>query len=202
MIEGDFRAAPSRIFVVKASTAVAKPDLNARALASYGRLDVVARAAIAAISTKRGPRRDTAFYAVLEGSAKPLTVEFRGWEMPERAFASEAEVGEALRALLRGLRVPGVRIVERDFKQLVMHLVSSLGLSRVFYMHEHGVDVLRVALSEPAAFILGDHRGVEREVEQWLRGVGIRWLSLGPTPYFTEHCITYIHAFLDGIPVV
>jgi len=193
---------PLRIFVVKASTAVVKPEMNVRALASYGRLDVVARAAIAALSTKRGPRRNTALYAVLEGSTKPLTVEFRGWEMPERALSSEAGVGETLRAVLRGLTVPGVKIAERDFKRLIVELVHSLGLSRVFYLHEKGVDISRAALSEPAAFILGDHKGVERDAEQWLTEIGICWLSLGPTPYFTEHCITYIHARLDGIPVV
>lgn len=193
---------PSRVFVVKASSAFVKPDLNIKALASYGRLDVVARAAIAALSTRRGPRPDTVFYAVLEGSTKPVTVEFRGWEVPGRALASEAQVGEVLRALARGMSVPGASIVECDFKRLVLRLLSSLGPTRIFYMHEHGVDISQVELGEPAAFILGDHKGVERSVEQWLKDLGVRWLSLGPTPYFTEHCITYVHAVLDRAPVV
>lgn len=196
-IEGLERA--SRIFVVKASSAFVHPNLNIEALASYGRLDVVARAAIAAVSTRRGPRRNVLLYAVLEGGPQPLTFELRGWEMPPQPILSESHVGAMLKALLRGCAVPGARIHETCFREVVTQLISSLGPSNTYYMHEQGTDVSRVALKEPAAFILGDHKGVERATEQWLKSIGTRWLSLGSTPYFTEHCITYVHALLDGL---
>lgn len=186
-----------RIFVVKASSAFVSTDLNAQALASYGRLDVIARAAIAALSTRQGPRRDALFYAVLEGGARPVAIELRGWEMP-RAFLSEAEIGELLRALASGRRVPGANIFEADFRELVSGLTRSPAPINVFYMHEEGTDISHIELKPPVAFILGDHRGVDPETERWLKSLGIRWLSLGPTPYFTEHCIAFVNAVLDG----
>lgn len=190
---------PLRIFVVKASSAFTNLNLNIEALASYGRLDVVARAVIAAFSMRQGLRRDTLFYAALEGASKPIVLELRGWEMLPRPILSETEVGAILRSLMQGREVPGARMYEACFREVVVSLVSLLGASSVFYLHEQGVDISSVMLKEPVAFILGDHKGIEHATEQWLRSIGIRWISLGRIPYFTEHCVTFVHAVLDGL---
>lgn len=187
-----------RIFVVKASLAHTSPKINVSTLSSHGRLDVVARATIAALSTRRGSRDDTLFYAVLEGLPNPpVTIELKGWELP-KALVSEAEVGTIIRDLLRGTGVEGAAAYGLGFRELVSAICTELGRDSVFYMHERGVDVGSARVEERAAFILGDHLGVDAESERWLEEQGIAWLSLGPTPYFTEHCITFIHSLLDG----
>lgn len=186
-----------RIFVVKASMAVTSPDFNPAGLASAGRMDVVARAAIAALSLKSGVREDVLFYAVLEGPPRPpVTIELRGWEL-RRLPLSEAEVGLLIQKLLRGEAVEGVVARKTGFREVVLGLLKCLGVSRVIYLHEHGVDIESLELGGRLAMILGDHRGVDSATESWLRSLGIRWVSLGPTPYFTEHCITYVNHLLD-----
>ncbi len=188
----------ARAFVVKASQAYVSCTMEPRALAPYGRLDVVARAAIAALSTRRGLRRDTRFYAVLEGCRPgPLTLELDGGSM-DRVLLSEGDFGELVRDLACGVAIRGAALYEGGFRELVNRLVREWGRERVFYMHERGVDVSEVEIRPPAAFILGDHMGLEPAAEGWLRSLGTAWVSVGATAYFTEHVITFIHALLDG----
>jgi len=188
-----------RVFIVKASRAYIDCSLRGRALASYGRLDVVARAAIAALITRRGVRRDVIFCAVLEGQKPaPLLLEIDGEKLHSR-FESEADFGELLRRVYCGERESGVDLYESSFAELVRTVVNVLGKEAVYYLHEDGVDITGLRVAPHSAFILGDHLGVDPETERWLRReLGLRWVSIGPLPYFTEHCITFVQALLDG----
>ncbi len=187
-----------RIFLVKASTAITSPDFSITGLASAGRMDVVARAMIAALSLRSGVRKDVLFCAVLEGPPKPpVTIELRGWEL-ERMPLSEAEVGLLIQKLLRGETVGGAAVRRIGFKEVVLGLLEHLGVSCVVYLHERGIDVASLELGERLAMILGDHKGVDPTTEGWLKSLGVKWVSLGPTPYFTEHCITYMNYLIDG----
>lgn len=191
------RSKKHRIFVVKASQAYLDPSMNEKALSSYGRLDVVARSAIAALMVRVGVRRNTIFYAVLEGRFRPFVLELNGERLDAR-IESEAEFGELARRAIRGTPLKGMAIYEASFEELVSSLLRVYGRERTYYLHELGLDVSRVKLEEDSVFILGDHTGVDPETEKWLKSQGVTWLSLGSTPYFTEHCITFIHAILDG----
>lgn len=186
-----------RIFILKASSAVTSPDFGPAGLASAGRMDVVARAAIAALSLRSGVRRDAVVYAVLEGPPKPpVTIEFRGWELKCLPL-SEAELGLLIRKLLRGEAVRGAVAWRSSFREVVLQLLERMGVDHVIYLHEHGVDVSTIELGGKLAMILGDHRGIDPATEDWLRSLGVRWVSLGPTPYFTEHCIALMNYLLD-----
>lgn len=196
----NFRAKNSRrtrVFVVKASRAYLEPAMNTKALSAYGRLDVVARSAMAALTVRAGIRRNTLFYAALEGGSKPLVLELDGVNLDAK-LESEADFGELARRAIQGAPPKGVAIYEASFEELVSSLLKTYGRERTYYLHELGLDISRVRLEEDSVFILGDHTGVDPQTERWLKSQGVTWLSLGPTPYFTEHCITFIHAVLDG----
>lgn len=187
-----------RIFVVKASQSYIDCSMKPTALASYGRLDVVARAAIAALSTRKGPRRDTVFWALLEGcKPKTLALKLNGGKLMAMPN-SEAEFGELLRLLSCGISIEGAALLEMRFVDLVTELVKTFGKDNVYYMHEEGVDISAIKIGPNAAFILGDHVGVDAQTEEWLRFLEVSWVSLGLRPYFTEHVITFIHALMDG----
>ena len=187
-----------RIFVVKASQSYIDCSMRSTALAPYGRLDVVARAAIAALSTRKGPRRDTIFYAVLEGrKPKVLALKLNG-EKLTAVPSSEAEFGELLRLLACGATIEGAELLEMRFADLVTELARIFGKENVYYMHEEGTDISAVKVGPSAVFVLGDHVGVDAQSEEWLRSLGIGWVSLGSRSYFTEHVITFIHALMDG----
>lgn len=196
------RVIRKRIFVVKASQAYVDRSMNSRALASYGRLDVIARSAIAALIARKGVRCDAAFYAVLEGQKpKPLVIGLDG-ERLSTVFTSEVEFGQLVRRALRGELKGEIELYETRFTDLVSTLLKRLGRKRAYYLHELGVDILQLKLEPHAMFILGDHTGMDTQTEEWLRRLGVTWVSLGPTPYFTEHCITFVHAVLDGHPIL
>lgn len=186
-----------RVFIVKASLAHTGGKINAGALASYGRLDVVARAMLAALSLRTGNRSDTVFYAVLEGPPRPpVTVEVRGWEL-KHSIKSEGDVGDLLLRLFSGHYLEGVYTWEIGFKELVSELVREFGSKKVVYLHEAGEDISGLSLEDRIALLLGDHRGIDRETEAWIKSLGLRWFSLSPQPYFTEHCISFINYLLD-----
>ncbi|MEM4501244.1 MAG: hypothetical protein QW512_03845 [Thermofilaceae archaeon] len=186
-----------RVFIVKANQAYVDSSMNINALSSYGRLDVVARSAIAALIDRAGVRKDTVFYAVLEGRSKPFVLELDGENLGTR-FESEAEFGILVRQVVCGTPTRGVVVYNFTFEDLVLSLLKAYGKENVYYLHELGLDVSMLRLKEGSAFILGDHKGIDAQTERWLKSQGITWLSLGSTPYFTESCITFIHAVLDG----
>lgn len=186
-----------RVFIVKASLAHTGGKINARALASHGRLDVVARAMLAALSLRTSNRSDTVFCAVLEGPPRPsVTVEVRGWEL-RYSIKSEEDVGDLLSRLFSGHHVEGAYAWEIGFKELVSELVREFGSKKVVYLHEAGEDISNLSLEGKIALLLGDHKGIDRETEAWIKSLGLRWFSLGPQPYFTEHCISFINYLLD-----
>ncbi|MCS7105201.1 MAG: hypothetical protein NZ954_06530 [Thermofilaceae archaeon] len=185
-----------RIFIVKASLAQIDANVNVKALATYGRLDIIARASISAISTRHGPRYDSLFYAVFEGQpSHPIVMELKGWEL-KRPLLSEVDVGTMIKDALRGHTVDAC-FYEISFQELVGKAVAELGVHNVFYLHESGKDIRNFAFDQRSCFILGDHTGVDNKTERWLKELGVSWLSLGSTSYFTEHCITYLNGVLD-----
>lgn len=186
-----------RVFAVKASHAHTGGKINARALASHGRLDVVARAILAALSLRTGTRLDTVFYAVLGGPPRPpITIEVRGWEL-KHPIGSEEDIGNLLLKLFSGNHIEGIDAWEMSFEELVSELVHEFGSKRVIYLHETGEDITNLSLGDKIAVLLGDHKGIDKKTEAWINFLGIRWFSLSPQPYFTEHCISFINYLLD-----
>ncbi|RLE67864.1 MAG: tRNA (pseudouridine(54)-N(1))-methyltransferase TrmY [Thermoprotei archaeon] len=190
-----------RAFLVKASSAVTAPHFRPEGLASYGRMDVVARSAIAALRVREGVRRNVVFYAVLEGPPKPpILLEFRGAELDSIPL-SEVEVGWLIKKALEGVSIRGVYVRRMGFRDVVLELLEILGRENVVYLHEDGLDLAHVRLSRDVAMILGDHRGLDYESERWLESLGLRWVSLGPIPYFTDQCIIFANYVLDRVEI-
>ncbi len=187
-----------RVFLVKASRAVTAPTFTLRSLASAsGRMDVIARSVVAAFSALR-PEMVT-FEAVLEGPPNPpLTIRFEGASIP-RFPRSEGEAGAMILDALSGRPPPGVTVVRRGFRRVVLDHASEGHY--LIYMHEAGEDIrpLLPALVRRGSvvFILGDHLGLDPDSESFLDGLGIPRVSLGPTPYFTSHCIAIVNEELD-----
>ncbi len=173
-------------FVVKAQSAWTGP-VRARGLASAGRIDVVARSLMAALSQPL--RKSTLFASVLEGPpSPPLTLIADGAEAsPPR---SEREFAELYNTLLASRKVAGYAVTKLGFEKLVRELEEA-GYA-VYYLHERGDDIRRVNIQFPAAFILGDHIGLDRAAERFLEAHGVPRVSLGPIPYFTSHCIILV----------
>lgn len=173
-------------FVVKANNAWTRP-VGARRLASAGRLDVVARALIAASSSPVS--RYTLFIAVLCGPPSPPVALVADCSKLA-PLTSETEFAEALSRAYSGTPPPGLRLARAGFGDVLRSLANA-GY-RLYYLHEEGSDIRSLELGTPATFVLGDHIGLRREDEELLDSLGVPRVSLGPLPYFTSHCITLV----------
>ncbi len=188
-----------RVFLVKASKACTSSNFNIKSFAgSSGRLDVVARSILAALRLARGVRRNVIFLGVLEGPPNPpkllkvIGKELR--KLPE----SEVEIARIFLRLFKGENVEGFYLENKGFRDVVLEFVQS-PCTVVYYLERDGVDIREVIFpkDKDLVFILGDHIGLDRDSELFLRKLGVRVISLGPKVYFTSHCITMVNEELD-----
>ncbi len=184
-----------RAFLVKARKGKTAPTFSLRSLAgTSGRLDVVLRSILAAFRWGGGLRRDVLFYALLEGPPRPpLVIEVRGPEL-ESLPASEVELARVFCQVYSGEEVPGFRAYRESFESLIARLSERF---KVVYLHEGGRDIRSVELGDDTLFVLGNHEGLDRESEEFLKRMSVPWVSLGPIAYLTSHCIVLVNEELD-----
>ena len=78
-------------------------------------------------------------------------------------------------------------------------LPTLLGAYRhVYYLHEKGVDVSRVALEKDGLYIFGDHDGLAPADEELLARRAV-WVSLGATPYRSWQAAVYVAYLLNRL---
>lgn len=184
-----------RVFVVEARTARSSPGFSLRDLpGSSGRLDVVCRCLVAALRGVGGVRRDTVFWAVLEGGGSPVALRVDG-ERVGWLPGSELGVARILRGVFRGERVDGFSLEVAGFREVVGKVAGEAAL---FYLHEGGAPLWRVRVPPTVAFVLGDHLGLPRESEDFLGGLGAVRVSLGSRRYLGSQCIVIVHYELDS----
>lgn len=184
-----------RAFILKASEGRSAPDFSTKSLAGAGgRMDLVCRCIIAALRTPKGPNPECRITVVLEGPPDPpASVRFEG-SLMERAPEGELEAAELLAEAMRGEEMAGIR-ASRDGFGSVVRAHAKEGLP-VHYLHEGGEDFSRASFGERAAFVLGDHKGIDPQGERLLDAIGARRISLGPHAYLASHCITIINGLL------
>ncbi|RLE66290.1 MAG: tRNA (pseudouridine(54)-N(1))-methyltransferase TrmY [Thermoprotei archaeon] len=188
-----------RIFLIKASKARTSPDFNIKSFASSsGRLDVIARAILAALRLSNGTRENVTFLCVLEGPPNPpkllKVVGSEVEELPE----SEISIGEIFLRLFKGEKIKGFYLENKSFKEIVSEYVRN-PQAVVYYLERYGVDIRDIDFpkGKSLVFILGDHIGLDKESELFLKKMKIQAISLGPKVYFTTHCITIVNEELD-----
>ena len=182
----------NRVFLIKASKAFTAPIFTSRSLTSAGRIDVIVRSIISALTPVH--RYETAIVAILEGPPNPpLLLVVAGNEVEDIPL-SEREMGEIILKVLNGNKINGFYLAKISFKKIILQIISILR-GKVLYMHEEGKDFRY--MKEFKVFVLGDHLGIDKDTEVFMENLGIPKASLGPLPYFTSHCITLIHEELD-----
>ncbi|MBS7250597.1 MAG: tRNA (pseudouridine(54)-N(1))-methyltransferase TrmY [Candidatus Freyarchaeota archaeon] len=196
-----------RIFILKASTARTDNKFTIKDLpGTSGRLDVVCRCILSSLLLSKGHRLDTIFYAVLEGPPRPpITVEVNG-EKIEELPRDELKVALILKELLNPIKTPtivsGFRLMNRDFQDLVE---EKLRESKTYFLHRTGKNIKEILSvfqnfkTPQLTFILGDHIGLNQNEIEYLEGMGIKPISLGPKEYLGSHCISLIQEKLDQV---
>jgi tRNA (pseudouridine54-N1)-methyltransferase len=75
-------------------------------------------------------------------------------------------------------------------------LKTLAGTSPVYILEEGGEDVSSFNLGADGVFVLGDHVGLPKKVEEFALRYG-RKISLSRQPYLAASCITVLNYLLD-----
>lgn len=170
-------------------------------LPGAGRMDLIARCISNAIFISDAIRRDVKIYIVLNGPPNPpKTVIFNAAKI-KRTSPDERNIASHIKIALEKLRdkgevesEPGITIKKLGFKELIEEKVKK---QQVVYMHPRGKNIRNFRFQPKFAAILGDHKGLPRDVEEHLRRLGVETVSIGKIEYFASQVITVIHYELD-----
>ncbi|MFB6137570.1 MAG: tRNA (pseudouridine(54)-N(1))-methyltransferase TrmY [Halobacteriaceae archaeon] len=190
-----------RQFVVVGHEAPTTADFELDDLASgAGRLDLLCRAAGAALFLSHGIREDVTVHLVLRDE---LTVRLEGATLrnarpDERTLAGLVRAALAERAEVVGhvpVDVsPGVTISGRDLAATVERVAAD---GPVVQLHEDGESVVDADLPEDVGFVLSDHREFTAAEADLLADAADRRVSLGPRAIHADHAIAVAHNNLD-----
>lgn len=168
-------------------------DGNFTSLRNAGRLDVVHECIVASLFLSHGLRRNVIFNAVLSGPpAPPLQLEVDGASLYDVRTDQETWQG-ILRKVLLGRTHPGVAMHRTSFEALVKEKSRS---AHIFVLEEGGKDVELINAGDHPVFILGDHIGLPKTVENFALRYGEK-ISLGKQPYLAASCITILNYMMD-----
>jgi tRNA (pseudouridine54-N1)-methyltransferase len=171
-------------------------------LPGAGRMDLIARCISNAIFISDAIRRDVKVYIVLNGPPNPpKTVIFDAAKI-KRTSPDERNIASHIRIALEKLgdkreveSEPGITIKKLGFKELVEEKIRK---QQVIYMHPKGKNIRNFEFQPKFAAIIGNHKGLPREVEEYLKRMGVETVSVGKIEYFASQVITIIHYELDS----
>jgi len=198
-----------RTFIVKANKAHTSADFSLKDLpGTSGRIDLLCRVLNSAFLLSHGFRKNVRVWLSLYGPPNPpKAIRFEGQEIRPKTLNPDElstakliikalRAGEDLREPSKELMVlPGIYVSNMTFEDIVRKTLRS---SSLYYLHEEGTPIEKVSFSQNVAFVLGDHEGLRKEDEAFLRGIAKK-VSVGRKSYLASHVIAYVNIFLDGI---
>jgi tRNA (pseudouridine54-N1)-methyltransferase len=170
-----------------------RTDPNFNSLHDAGRLDIVHECIVSSLFLSHGLRRDVKFHAILNGAPKPpMHVEIDGETLFD--VRTDMETWQSiLRKVLAGKSHPGIKVDKTSFEGL---LKAEAQTKQVYVLEEGGKNLSEMVLPDNCLFILGDHVGLPKKVEDFALRFGEK-ISLGKRPYLATSCITIINYTLD-----
>ncbi len=194
---------PRTHFVIVGAKSSASPDFRLDDLpGTSGRLDVLLRCVRAALLVSHGVRREVAVYLVLLGGpAAPRAVRVTGAEArflrpDERSLATLVKKSLAAPRTGAGFVTvrPGVAVADGGLDVVL----DDLGDAALWLLDEGGDDLRDVALgSDPAAFVLGDHTGLDATARARLDARGARRVRVGPVSVHADDVVAIVTNELD-----
>jgi tRNA (pseudouridine54-N1)-methyltransferase len=170
-----------------------RTDANFTSLRDGGRLDIVQECIVASLFLSHAIRKNVTFHALLSGPpSPPLHVTVEGATLYD--VRTDQDTWEKIiRKILGGKTHPGLTVDKTSFEKL---LKTRSEESQIYVLEEGGQDVSTVRLGVNAVFVLGDHIGLPKTVENFALRYGEK-VSLGKHPYLAASCITIINYLLD-----
>ncbi|HUU86598.1 MAG TPA: tRNA (pseudouridine(54)-N(1))-methyltransferase TrmY [Candidatus Glassbacteria bacterium] len=158
-----------------------------------GRLDITYECIIASLFLSHGLRKNVIFHSILNGPPNPpIHLQIEG----EHLYDVRTDVGTwelILTKVLSNKSHPGITVGKRSFESL---LKTKADTKQIFVLEEGGQEIDSRDLPSDSLFVLGDHIGLPKKVENFALRYGKK-ISLGKTPYLASSCITVLNYLLD-----
>lgn len=171
---------------------------------SAGRMDVLLRCINSAFFLSHDIRRDVELFLVLQGEPDPpKTIHLLGNEL-KYLNPDERSTGALIRnALMKKFNekdiekiksTPGIYISKAGFPDTLKKLSE---ISELVYLKEDGDSIDTLDQKNDITFILSDDKNFSKEEEAEILKYQPMTISLGPTIYHSDHCITMVSWYLD-----
>ena len=158
-----------------------------------GRLDITYECIVASLFLSHGLRKNVIFHSILNGPPNPpIHIQIDG----EHLYDVRTDVGTwelILKKVLSNKSHPGITVSKRSFESL---LKTKADTKQIFVLEEGGQKIDPRDLPSDSLFVLGDHIGLPKKVENFALRYGNK-ISLGKTPYLASSCITVLNYLLD-----
>ena len=175
-----------------------RTDANFSSLRDAGRLDVVHECIVTSLFLSHGLRRNVVFNALLSGPpSPPLHLKIDGAALYDVRTDQETWK-DILRKTLSGKTHPGIEVSKNSFEALVKEKSKD---ASVFVLEEGGRNIELVEIEDHPVFILGDHIGLPKTVEDFALRYAEK-VSLGKQPYLAASCITVLNYLMDRKNIV
>lgn len=162
-------------------------------LAEAGRLDVLHECIVASLFLSHSLRRNVIFHALLSGPPRPpLHLKIDGRTLYDVRTDQQTWEG-ILRKVLSGKSHPGVALDRTSFESL---LKAKANVASIYVLEEGGEDIGEIRMSKDIVFVLGDHIGLPKTVENFALRYGEK-VSLGKNAYLAASCITILNYIMD-----
>jgi tRNA (pseudouridine54-N1)-methyltransferase len=171
-----------------------RTDSNFTNLHEAGRLDIVYECAVAGLFLSHGLRKNVIFHAILNGPPNPpLHIEIDG-ESLYGVRTDQETWTQILKKILSGRAHPGITMHKTSFEVL---LKAKAKETQIYVLEEGGKHISEIDISDKPVFVLGDHIGLPKKVENFALRYGEK-ISLGKHPYLAASCITILNYLLDA----
>ncbi len=168
-------------------------DSNFVNLHDAGRLDVVHECIVASFFLSHGLRRNVVFNALLSGPSRPpLNMRLDGQALYD-VRTDQKTWEQILRKILSGGKHPGISLQKTSFEALLKEKASH---ATILVLEEGGKDIESSDLDKDSVFVLGDHVGLPKNVENFALRYGQK-VSLGKQPYLAASCVTILNYIMD-----
>lgn len=172
-----------------------RTDSNFESLHDAGRLDIVFECVVASLFLSHAIRKDVVFHGLLSGPpAPPLHLRIEGVTLHD--VRTDQQTWERiLRKVLAGQTHPGITADKTSFEAL-LKIKAKASQTAIYVLEEKGRDISEMELSENAMFVLGDHIGLPKTVENFALRYAEK-ISLGKQPFLAASCITILNYLMD-----
>jgi tRNA (pseudouridine54-N1)-methyltransferase len=156
-------------------------------------LDIVYECAVASLFLSHAIRKDAIFHATVNGPPNPpLHLKVDGAQLHD-VRTDQQTWTQILKKVLSGKPHPGITLTKTSFETL---LKTEAAEAKIYVLEEGGKDVSEIEIGANPVFVLGDHVGLPKKVEDFALRYGEK-ISLGKQPYLAASCITVLNYLLD-----